>query len=161
MVTKDEDVEDIEEEEEEDSEKKDTGGNSTFKLIVIFALGITVGFIIHKILQERKGPQEKILIVNGEGQRIRHNDIITPTVKIDPSGISTTHTPKINNLRNIIRKNTPGNNVIEVNGMMIEKDTGNLVIDKNPCKYQTMVVKRDLMTGEILDIVMMDDGMIK
>jgi hypothetical protein len=159
MVSKDEEKEE-EIEEEEEEEEKDSKGNTTFKLIVIFALGITVGFIIHKVLQERNSQkqQERVILVNPNsgGQQVYDHQV---TPKFETSTVM--HTPKMVNLRNIINKNTPGNNVIEVNGMKIEKDTGHLVVDKNPCKYQTMVVKRDLVTGEIVDIVMMDDGLIK
>jgi hypothetical protein len=151
MVTKQEE-EEIEEEEEEEEEKEEKG-DKTFKYIIIFGIGILVGYVIHKFLQERHRKEQFIVVPSGY---VYDGHQVTPKFETTTA----THTPKLDPFTNILNKNIPGNNHVQVNGMTLEKDTNRLVVGP-PCEYEHMIIKRDIETGEIVDIVMTGEKYVK
>ena len=89
-------------------------------------------------------------------ENVEYHDLTQPKQYRVPTTQQTIKNP----LKDIISSQNPGNATMIVNGIPLNKN-GEFVIPKHPCKYESVIIKRDLYTGEILDIIKTDDTMIK
>lgn len=134
-------------EEEIEVEVKD----NTLKYIVILIAGIAIGVIVYKLFKDRK-PAYQYMPYNGQviHDNVEYHDLTKG--HIPEYRVPTTQNTIKNPLADIINTQKPEDAPIIVNGIKMNKK-GEMLIDKHPCIYERVIIKRDSITGEVLDII--------
>ena len=151
----DDKVEEVEEEIE--VEVKD----NTLKYIVILVAGIAIGLIVYKLFKDRK-PEYHYMPYQGQviHDNVEYHDL-TKGQNIPQFRVPTTQNSVKNPLADIVNSQKQHENAtMIVNGIPLN-NRGEFVIPKHPVKYESVIIKRDMYTGEILDIIKTDDSMIR
>jgi hypothetical protein len=140
-------VDDKEEEEieVEVEEKKD----NTLKYIVILIAGVAIGLIIYKIYSNSK--KATFIPYNGQimPDNVEYHNLNIPQYRV-PTTQQTIKNPLLNTINNV-----SDSDPIIVNGIKMNKK-GEMLMDRHPCAYESVIIKRDTVTGEVVDIIKRD-----
>ena len=135
-------------EEEIEVEVKD----NTLKYIVILIAGIAIGLIVYKLFKDKK-PEYHYMPYQGQiiHDNVEYHDL-TRGQNIPQYRVPTTQNTVKNPLADIVNSQKPEDAPIIVNGIKMNRK-GEMIIDKHPCIYERVIIKRDSVTGEVLDII--------
>ena len=143
--------EEVEEEQEEiEIEVKD----NTLKYVLILVAGIAIGLIVYKLFKD-KGRKPEYHYMPYQGQVIHDNveyHDLTKGQNIPQYRVPTTQNTVKNPLADIVNSQKPEDAPMIVNGIKMNRK-GEMIIDKHPCIYERVIIKRDSVTGEVLDII--------